>query len=454
MGIDTLKRTAVHSVMQLLACVCLAVLLSPCGVTSAALTSEQGNPGEHDVVTARRVSVLDFGAAGDGVTINTGPIQAAIDRLAAQRGGTVVIPEGVFVSGAVFLKPGVNLHLDKGAVLRCSVDMKHFPEQRTRIEGHFEESFNPALINADGCDGLRITGGGTLDGAGRPVWDLFWELRRKAPDYKNFRNISVPRARLAMIENSKDVVIDGITFKDSQFWNLHLYRCRGVLVQDASFLVPDDYRQAPSTDGIDVDSSQDVTIKSCYFSVTDDCIAAKGTKGPFAQEDRDSPPVERVRVIDCTFKRGGAAVCLGSEAATVRDVLVEDCEILGSMPVLLCKLRPDTPQVYEDLRVRNITVDNGNGTVLRMAPWTQYFDLKGQPRPKSLVRNVAISGVKGRTKSLASIAPNRGQTTITDVTLRDIDLEVRDEKLKVSGVDNLRFENVTLNGKPVRTPQE
>jgi hypothetical protein len=90
----------------------------------------------------------EFGARPDGATINTKAIQAAIDHLASRRGGTVVIPQGTFVSGALFFKPKVNLHLRAGAVLQCSTDMANFPAQRTRIEGHFEEKFNPALINA------------------------------------------------------------------------------------------------------------------------------------------------------------------------------------------------------------------------------------------------------------------------------------------------------------------
>src|SRR5262245_13712977 len=107
--------------------------------------------------SAKRVSIRDFGAVPDGATVNTQAIQAAINRLADQGGGTLVVPQGVFVSGALFLKPRVNLHLDQGAVLRCATDMANFPVQRTRIEGHFEPAFTPALINAKGCDGLKIT---------------------------------------------------------------------------------------------------------------------------------------------------------------------------------------------------------------------------------------------------------------------------------------------------------
>ncbi|HEV7403239.1 MAG TPA: glycosyl hydrolase family 28 protein [Chthoniobacteraceae bacterium] len=380
------------------------LLLSSVSATSA-------EPGKQFVITQN-------GAVADGVTLNTVAIQKTIEAAAAAGGGTVVIPRGTFVSGAIFLKPGVHLHLDADAVLRCSNDMANFPSQRTRIEGHFEDSFNPALINADGCDGLRITGEGVLDGAGRPVWDLFWKLREAAPDRNAFKNLSVARARLTLIQSSRGVVVEGVTFKDSQFWNLHLYKCRDVLVQNARFLVPDDYQQAPSSDGIDVDSCQDVAIKSCHFSVTDDCIALKGSKGPLALEDKDSPPVERVRISDCVFKRGHAAVTLGSEATVVKDIVVENCKVVGAMAVINFKLRSDTPQHYEDIHYRNIALEGTGGSLLSIQPWKQYADLGGQPPPKSVVRNLTITDIAGSYGSFGVVQGNSGQTAISAITLK------------------------------------
>lgn len=397
-------------------------------------------------------SIVELGAidddATDDATVNTRAIQAAIDHLAGQGGGTVVVPRGVFVSGALFLKPQVHLHLDQGAVLKCSTDMKHFPVRRTRIEGHFEDRFNPALINASGCDGLKITGEGTLDGAGRPLWDLFWKLRNAAPDKRNFPNLGVPRARLALIERSHGVSIDGVTFKDSQFWNLHLYDCRDVVVRNARFQVPDDYKQAPSTDGIDLDSCRDVTIEGCHFSVTDDCIAAKGSKGPHALEDRDSPPVEHIRVRNCVFRRGHSVMTLGSEATVVRDVVVENCTATGVGNIAVLKLRPDTPQQYEDIHLRNLTLDSEGGAVISMQPWTQYLDLKGAAPPRSTVRNISLENIKGRFGTLGTIKPNPGQTEIGAVLLKDIDLRLASTGFEVSGAAGLRLENVVVNGKP------
>ncbi|TWI69148.1 alpha-L-rhamnosidase [Pseudoduganella lurida] len=397
-----------------------------------------------------RLSITEFGAVADGAQVNTAAIQAAIDRAAATGGGTVVIPTGVFVSGALFFKPGVHLHFDGGAVLQCSTDLSNFPPRRTRIEGHFEERFTPALLNADGCDGFRITGQGTVDGAGRPVWEQFWKLRNAAPNPGNFPNIGLPRARLALIENSKNVVIEGLTFKDSQFWNLHLYKCDDVVVRNSRFLVPDDVKQAPSTDGIDLDSCRNVLVEGCYFSVTDDCIAAKGSKGPRAHEDKDSPPVERIRVRNCEFRRGHGVVTLGSEATVVRDVLVENCRITGPVTVARLKLRPDTPQHYENIVFRNITLDAEGGDLIAVLPWSQYVDLKGQPPPQSVVRNVQLIGFKGRFGGFGTVKPNPGQTTISDILFRDFDVRLNKGELVTAGAANLRYDRVNVNGKAVR----
>jgi alpha-L-rhamnosidase len=418
--------------MPLRTSLCTLLLLASAASASAATT----------------LSATDAGATGDGKTLNTPALQKAIDTLAAKGGGTLLIPKGVFVSGALFFKPGVHLRLDKDAVLQCSTDLANFPPQRTRIEGHFEEHFNPALINASTCDGFTISGEGTLDGNGRPIWDEFWKRRNAAPDRKNFPNLSVPRARLCIIDNSKSVSIDGITFKDSQYWNLHLYKCQNVTISHARFEVPDNYKQAPSTDGIDVDSSQNITIKNCFFSVTDDCIAMKGTKGPLALEDKDSPPDEHVRISDCTFKRGNAAVTLGSDASVARDILFENSAVTGSMPVLLCKLRPDTPQTFEDVHAKNITVDNPDGTLLTIAPWTQYNDLQGHTPPTSTVRNITLENITGRTGSFATLQANPGQTTITDIHLKNITLHAKDPALKGPNAKSATLENVTLNDKP------
>lgn len=394
------------------------------------------------------LSASDAGAIPDGATLNTAKLQAAIDRLASQHGGgTLVLPPGTFLTGALFLKPGVHLHLEKGAVLKGSIDTADYPRRRTRVEGHFEE-WLPALLNADGCDHLRIEGEGTLDGSGAPFWQAFWTRIRAD---RATTNLDVPRPRLALIQNAHDVRISGVTFKDSGFWNLHLYRCRDVLIDNVRFEVPDGLR-CPSTDGTDIDSCQHVTIRGCTYRVDDDCVCLKGSKGPFALDDRDSPPVEHIRVENCTFERGGGVATLGSEATVVRDLVVENCTVHGRVPVVRLKLRPDTPQLYEDLHYRNIVLAGDQdgprgGPIVEVRPWKQYFDLKGQPPPSSTVRHVTVNGITGSFGSFGEIQGNSGQTIMRGFTLENIDVQLRDPTLTVAGGIDVAVRNVRVNNR-------
>ena len=385
--------------------------------------------------------ISGYGAVGDGKTMNSKAIQSAIDACAQDGGGTLVIPKGEFVSGALFLKPGVNLRFLEGGVLKGSTDINDYPKAATRIEGHFEP-WPAALLNGDKVDHLRITGPGTLDGSGAPFWQEFY--RRRDADHKT-TNLGVERPRLTLIQNSEDVQVSGIRFKDSGFWNLHLYRCRNVMVEDCRFEARHGKKpnNAPSSDGIDVDSSQDVTISKCFFSVGDDCIALKGSKGPHAMQDKDSPPVERVHIRDCEFQAGGGIVTFGSEATIVRDVDVERCRT--TMPtVLRLKLRPDTPQLYENIRMNDITVEGG-GMIFKVLPWKQYFDLKGQPAPKSMVRNITITNLRGSFGSFGVIESG-SDAKISDVLVKDVNVRLSNTKFEPGGVTGLKFENVVVNG--------
>ncbi|MEO7984837.1 MAG: glycosyl hydrolase family 28 protein [Bacteroidota bacterium] len=406
----------------------------------ATITGTEPKPGRD-----KKYNIAEYGAIGDGKTLNSKAIQAVIDQC-AKKGGTVVIPNGVFLSGSLFLKPGVNLEIQEGGVLKGSTDINDYPKLMTRIEGHFEP-WPAALLNGDKVDHLRITGPGTLDGSGEPFWKEFYH--RRSLDNKT-TNLSVNRPRLTFIRDSKDVKISGITFLNSGFWNLHLYKCQNVTVDNCRFQapngkVPDDH--APSSDGIDVDSSQDITISNCFFSVGDDDIALKGSKGPFAMDDKDSPPVERIYIHDCIFSAGGGIVTAGSEATIVRDVKIERCTTRGPN-VLRLKLRPDTPQQYENITLKDITMENG-GVIFNIAPWSQYFDLKGQLPPKSTVRNITVTNVKGSGSSLGKIAGNP-DTEFGDIVLKDVDVQMKAATLDMTtSLKGLKFENVVVNGKPM-----
>jgi alpha-L-rhamnosidase len=414
-------------------------------VTAALLISfnPAGNAAE-----SNRVSIAAVGAVGDGVMLNTPVIQKAIDQLATNGGGTLVIPQGEFLSGAIFLKPGVNLHLDKGAVLRGSTNIEDYPAMETRIEGH-TQVWRPALVNAKKADRLRITGEGTIQGGGKPFWDAFWE--RRAAN-KLTQNVDVERPRNLFIQDSKDVQISGISLRDSGLWNLHLYRCQNVVVEKLDIRAP---FHSPSTDGIDVDSCQDVTIRGCYISVNDDNIALKGDKGPSAMEDKESPPVTHIRISDCTFGLGNAGLTLGSEASVVRDVVMENCRLVGTERnwVLKLKLRPDTPQIYENITARNITVDNPAAKLVSIEGWNQFFDLHGRPPPSQSVDHVTLANITGTLNDFGRI-DGPAKSTVQNVTLENIDIKLNNPEVVIKQVKNLKLNNVKINGVAYTGDQE
>ena len=299
-------------------------------------------------------------------------------------------------------------------------------------------------MNADKIDHLRITGEGTFDGNGAPFWAAFRQAR-------GARNLDVPRPRLVFIRDSQDVLVSGIHFKDSGFWNLHIYRSQNVVVENLDIRAG---AGSPSTDGMDIDSSQNVTIRGCYLSVNDDCIALKGTKGPLAMEDKDSPPVEHIRVSDCTFAAGNGFITCGSEATIVRDVIVENCRTVAPgrvSAVLRLKMRTDTPQLYEDIHFRNITLDGGTGALIAVAPWSQYFDLQGHSQPTRTARNISISNVKGTFGSFGSVGGGPGDV-IDKLTFENIDVTLNNARPRFSAVTNLVIKDVKVNGEAYTGP--
>jgi alpha-L-rhamnosidase len=399
---------------------------------------------------AARLSILDTGAVGDGKTLCTRAIQRAVDKLARSGGGTVIVPRGEFLTGAINLKPGVNLHLDRGAILQGSTNIKHYPRVPTRIEGH-TEPWCPAIVNASGIDGLLITGHGMIRGGGKFFWDKFWNSYNADNSTKN---LDVYRPRNIFIEDCHDVLVSGIRLRDSGFWNLHLFRCKHVIVRDVDIRAP---YPSPSTDGIDVDSSQNVTITGCHISVNDDCVAIKGNKGPFAASQTDIPPVEHIRIINTTFGFGHGVLTLGSEACVVRDVVIEDCHVKHSATapetnvVVRLKLRPDTPQHYEDIHCRNIRVE-GRVELLAIKAWTQYYDLKGQPAPAQLVKNVTISNVTGAVADFGEII-GPPLSTVHDIAIQNVKVRYLDRGKKprpALRAKNLKLKNVSINGRPLR----
>ncbi|MCO6044102.1 glycosyl hydrolase family 28 protein [Aeoliella sp. ICT_H6.2] len=404
--------------------------------------------------------ITDFGAKQGGNEVNTHAIQQTINQAAAAGGGRVVVPSGTFRTGALHLKPKVELHLAEGAVLLGSTELEDYPKRMTRIEGHFEP-WRPALINAEEVPNVRISGSGTLDGNGKPFWAAFWKRRKENP---KCTNLEVERPRLIYIDGASEVHISGIHLKNSGFWNLHLYRCQSALVEGLTITAPHgdppkitDVAQpwdelsidrAPSSDGIDIDSCRNVTIRKCTISVGDDCIALKGSKGPLAMRDESSPPVENVLVTNCNFLNGHGMLTCGSEATVIRNVTVRNSTVGNGVPVVRFKLRPDTPQLYENFVFENLKLDSAQA-LFDVKPWTQFFDLGEHEPPASVVQNVVLRNIQGTARSIGELRGNSGDM-IRNIFVQDVDVRAQHDSFRHADIDNLAFSDFTVNGEPYR----
>jgi polygalacturonase len=132
----------------------------------------------------KHYKITDNGVSTDSTLIQTEKLQAVIDKAAQNGGGVVIIPNGTYLTGALFFKQGTHLYLEKGAVLKGSDDISDFPVIETRIEGETCKYF-PALVNADGLDGFTISGSGTINGNGLRYWKAFWLRRTWNPKCTN-----------------------------------------------------------------------------------------------------------------------------------------------------------------------------------------------------------------------------------------------------------------------------
>lgn len=335
---------------------------------------------------AQTFNILKFGAHPDSLS-NTKVIQRAIDKAAAEGGGTVYIPKGTFKTGALFFKPATKLKLAKDAVLLGSDDINDYPYGPSRIEG-VSQPYYAALINADGVDGFRITGGGTIDGNGLKFWKAFWARRAENPDCTN---LEVSRPRLLFIQNAKHIKIKNVRLRNAGFWTTHLYKCHFIEIENCDIRSPFEPIKAPSTDAIDLDVCSNVRIRNCYFSVNDDAVTIKGGKGPYADALPENGMVENVVVQKCTFGRSHGCVTLGSECIHARNIEIKNCrfETDNITPLLRLKLRPDTPQKFENISVQNC---KGHvGKLIEVLPWTQFYDLKDKKEPlRATIKNIAI----------------------------------------------------------------
>jgi len=383
--------------------------------------------------------ITDYGAIADNQTLNTQAIQHAIDD-AALDGGRVVIPEGVFRSGTVYLRSGVELHLKKGAVLSGSQDDADYPDLEFYLHGETVERTG-GLITALYMTDVAVTGEGMINGNGKIWWHKFWGEDKKGGIMAEYEkqgirwaaDRAVRRPRSIYFAFCKNVRVEGITMIQAGSWNVHCQFCRGVLVDGVTIRDND----GPSTDGIDIDSTSDVIIRNCDIDCNDDNICFKS--GQDMRGIRIAVPTENVLVHDCITRSGHGLFSIGSDmSGGVRNLRAYHLKAYGTRFGLRFKSAKNRGGIVENVSIKDVYMEKCEHPI--------RFELNWFPAYSYAVIPESYKGKipKNWLRSLEPVPPELGLPTFRNINISDVVIRDCEASLYLEGIPERHAYNVTL----------
>ncbi len=414
--------------------------------------------------TNRHVNVASYGAVNDGNTLATKQIQEAIDDCAAKGGGRVEFAKGVYLTGALFLKSNVELHIPKGVTLQAVNNLDEFPDGPTRVAG-IEMEWPAAIINVVGQNNVAITGGGTIDGDGKYLWDKYWSMREgyNKQGLRWIVDYDCKRVRSLVVANSSNVTIDGLTFLRAGFWTVQVLYSSHCTVSNLTIRNNVGGR-GPSTDGIDIDSSSRILVEDCDIDCNDDNICIKA--GRDADGLRVNRPTEYVLIRRCTTRKGAGLVTCGSETSgSMRYICCVDSKAIGTSSVLRVKSAMTRGGVVEHIYLSNIEVDSVGHVLNCDMNWNPSYSYSKLPKefegkelpphwvamlqrvsPEQglpLYRNIHMSKVKVRYAHTFVNCVGAENSLVHDVELESIEA-VAGTAGNIQYSDNFKMKNIKL----------
>jgi len=418
----------------------------------------------------RDFTITDYGALADGTTDCTEAIGKAIAACNAAHGGRVVVPAGVFLTGAIHLKSNVNLYVSEGATLKFTPDpAKYMPVVYTRFEGTECMNFSP-LIYAFEQENIAITGKGTLDGSASI--DNWWGwVRRGAGPPQAAGSITrlreqgesgLPvkervyglgqhlRPNFIQPNRCRNVLIEGITIRNSPMWEIHPVLSTNVTVRGVTVS-----SHGPNNDGCNPESSRDVLIDDCIFDTGDDCIAIKSGRDNDGR--RVATPAENIVVRGCTMKDGHGGVVMGSEiSGGCRNVFVENCKMDSPHLDRALRFKSNARRggVIENVFMRKVTI----GSVTEAVVTIDFLYETGANGPHHpVVRNVQLEDVTSTASPRVMWVVSFPAATIEDLRFTNCTFRglTASDVLQYAG--SVFFKNVTLEpanrGRTLNSPE-
>ena len=389
----------------------------------------------------RRYPVTRNGAVGDGQTLNTKAIQETIDQCASSGGGVVVIPSGTFLSGAIFLKQGVDLFIEKDGVLKGTTNLPDYPVVKSRWEGE-ERDWTSALVNAFDMNNFTLSGEGTIDGSGED-WVVLARNKKLVPVEGRQ---SYERPRLIALQNCKQSEVSGLNLKNQACWCLFILYSEGIEVKNLTIRAE---HNIPMSDGMDIDSSKKIHIVGCDIDVNDDCIAIKSGKDEDGR--RVNRPCEDVLVERCTFRYGHGGVSMGSEVSgSIRNITIQNCVMeADNWAPIRFKCQPSRGGVVENITYRNIQLKNTRKAFEFNMEW-RMVNPKPASDPLPVFRNVKIINVSGTTEVVGDMHGLK-DSPVRDVVFENCNITAKRGFVidNVEGIDLSGLKIQVSEGEPV-----
>jgi len=280
-------------------------------------------------------NIRSFGAKGDGVSMDTDAIQAAIDTCAENGGGIVIFPAGNYLIGSIFIKSNVTLYLAAEATLLGSKKLRDYA---INIEGCHLEGYpflNKCLIYAENVKNIGLVGQGSINGQGQ------------AFPFKSAENKMGERPMLMRFVNCQNIFLTGLTLKDAGSWCSNFISCDNIKIDAIKI----HNRANGNNDGFDIDGCQNVSISNCNLSCDDDAIALKTTQ---------EKPCKNIVITNCVISSQWAAFRLGPESlGSFEDITISNCVVYdtygSAIKLQMCEGTKIENVLFSNLVMKNVT---------------------------------------------------------------------------------------------------
>jgi hypothetical protein len=364
-------------------------------------------------------SVREYGAAGDGLQMDTSAIQAAVDACTQAGGGTVLLSAGDYLSGTIILKDNVDLHLAGNARLLGSPDLADYPP----LEGAVFEG--RCLVHAKNARNISLSGNGVIDGQGSAfpcgAEGFNFEDESAAPDAKTYI-----RPLLVYFSHCQGVAIRDLTLQHSASWCCHIERCKSVQLNGAHIF----NRANQNNDGFDLTDCEDVFAANCKIDCGDDAFALK-------EGGRN------IVITNCVISTRWAAFRVGPEALGVfREIAVSNCVVYNTYGAAI-KMQEVEGGVMENILFDNIVMENVTGPIsIRLGGYLGWKNERKESLPIGIFRNVQFSNIRARVADNAYPLPHEVPAFPGE----------RKSCININGVPGFYVENVTLSNIHVTFP--